>query len=130
PPNRLEKARRWQASARMNLGGIYAAQQNWVGAAEQFQAIIAENPDAWQARSNLADCLVSMGRLDEAIKEYRIALRGGSDSSEVWRRLGVALNKTDRRAEALKTLREALRLNPDGVAEINQLAWFLATNPS
>jgi tetratricopeptide (TPR) repeat protein len=127
-PNRLEVARRWQAFARVNLGGIYAVKAKWPEAEAQFRAIVEQYPDMWQARSNLADCLAATGRLDEAVMEYQSALQLGSTSSEAWRRLGITQARKGDNAEALRALREAVRLNPNGVLELNELAWFLATD--
>ena len=51
-------------------------------------------PEDWRPHSDLADTLAAMGQWKDAIAEYKAALIGdGRDSSEVWRRLGVALAK-------------------------------------
>jgi len=87
-------------------------------------------PVHWQARSNLGDCLLAMGQLDEAVKQYRWACRVvGGRSPIVWHRLAAALSRLGKSEEALHACRQAVRLKPDGWEELNDLAWLLATDP-
>ncbi|MCS6880864.1 MAG: adenylate/guanylate cyclase domain-containing protein [Oscillochloridaceae bacterium] len=77
------------------------------------------DPQVWEAREALGDVLCTLGRYDEAQREYALLLgRAGSDpapavdlppavAGEVLRSWGEALEKQGRYAEALDRLREA-----------------------
>jgi tetratricopeptide (TPR) repeat protein len=129
-PDRLEAMRSPQARARMNLAGVLAEQGDWKGAEEQLRAGLRDLPLYWQARSNLGDSLAAQGRIQEASKEYKGALKiqGGNDAV-LWHALGVALNRDGQSAEAVKAYRESVRLDPASAMNLNELAWFLATDP-
>ncbi len=151
-PSRAEATdKNSQVEAHLDLGEIVGNQGNLAESEGHFRAALVLQPGSWRAHSDLADCLMALGKLDEAIKEYRAALAGGHDNSrtwrlsvreghasmelraaqqnsEIWRRLAVALDKKGESAEALKAYREAVRLKPDSPAELNDLAWFLATD--
>jgi tetratricopeptide (TPR) repeat protein len=129
-PSRVEAVRDFRPSARVNLGGILAEEGKWTEAEAQFREVVRQRPGAWHVRSDLADALAALGRLDEAVAQYRIALRVAPESAEVWRRLGVALYRQLKSAEALAAYRQAVKCNPNGPLELNELAWFLATDPN
>jgi Flp pilus assembly protein TadD len=111
------------------LGVIYARRQQWAEALVEFRAALTQRPKVWQYRSNIGACLAALGQFDEAITEYQEALHAAPDSAQVWRLLGVALDAQRHSEEAVKAYREAVRLNADGPLELNELAWFLATDP-
>jgi tetratricopeptide (TPR) repeat protein len=128
-PSRVEARADIHRLAHQNLGVLFARLANWPAAEEHFRAALAEKPDDWEARGNLAGCLEVEGRFEEAIKEFRMALQGAADSPDIWRRLANSLLRTGRSNEAEEAYRQAVKLNPSGVLELNDLAWFLATDP-
>jgi tetratricopeptide (TPR) repeat protein len=69
--------------------------------------------------------LHDQGRLDEAIAEYREALRIKKDYREAHNNLGVALNEKGRPDEAIAEFREALRLKKDSAAAHHNLGCAL-----
>ncbi|HVU87057.1 MAG TPA: tetratricopeptide repeat protein, partial [Pirellulales bacterium] len=67
-----------------------------------------------QFRVKLAMALAGVDRVDEAIFEYREALRlGFNNPAEIHLSIGVLLLGADRGEEGLRELEEALRLKPD-----------------
>ena len=128
-PDRVEARGGLPILAHQNLGVLLARQANWTEAETHFRAVLKEKPDDWEARGNLAGCLEVEGRFEEAIKEFRTALQGAPDIPDMWRRFANTLLKTGRSTEAEKAYRQAVKLNPSGVLELNDLAWFLATDP-
>jgi Flp pilus assembly protein TadD len=65
-------------------------------------------------RGSLGNALQALGRLDEAVAEYTVALQieQGPSRAELLNDLGVALAKLGRMDEAVSKFREAVRLNP------------------
>ncbi len=63
---------------------------------------------------NLGNALQSLGRLDEAVAEYKgtLQLDSGPSRAELLNDLGVTLAKLGRMGEAVSKFREALRINP------------------
>jgi tetratricopeptide (TPR) repeat protein len=64
------------------------------------------------AHSNLGVVLASQGKLEEAIQNYREALRIDPANAEAHNNLGVALRERDELEDAIQHYREALRINP------------------
>jgi Tfp pilus assembly protein PilF len=97
-----------QALAR-GRGALAAGQ--WEEAQRQFSSAILIKPDTQEAHAGLAEALEKLGRLDEAIREWRAALWAGDDGA-LRVRLARALLRAEppRRSEAIEELRAALRL--------------------
>jgi serine/threonine protein kinase/Flp pilus assembly protein TadD len=74
---------------------------------------VALRPLSAAAHNDLARALERKGQLDEAIAEYREALRLNKDYSYAQNNLGIALHNNGRPDEAIAEFREALRLNKD-----------------
>ncbi len=72
-------------------------------------------PDDLFAHANLGAVLQSMGKLDEAVLNFRKALRIKPDDGTVHNNLGGALISLGRLEEAISHFREALRSSPDYV---------------
>ena len=68
-----------------------------------------------QAYNNLANGLKSQGWLDDAIEQYRLALRIAPNYAEGHYNLGLALSDSHKHDEAIACYREALRLRPEFV---------------
>ncbi len=74
---------------------------------------------------NLGAAQAALGQLDEAIANYRLALRLQADFPEVHNNLGNALCRQDKLDEALTHLQETARVRPNDAETHNNLgiAW-------
>jgi Flp pilus assembly protein TadD len=73
--------------------------------------------------------LTARGRPDEAIADFRQAVRIQPHHADFHLNWGVALDQLGRTREAVAQYRDALKLNSDLIAALNNLAWILASNP-
>jgi tetratricopeptide (TPR) repeat protein len=105
---------------------------NWEEAQRQFSAAVLLKPDSQEGHAGLAEALEILGRVDEAIREWRAALWAGDDGA-LRMRLARALLKTEppRKSEAIEELRAALRLTlPASLrSEVRQLLGSLEAQP-
>lgn len=92
----------------------------FVGAVEDYRAVLELEKDNRPARIGYALALRSNGRLDEAIDELRGVL-GRGDGADVRFGLALVFEAMGRRAEALSEARRALELKP-GDAALRALA--------
>ena len=67
--------------------------------------------DLW-CREALADALVSLGRIDEGLREYRYAIDHGNDSANLATHFGDALLASGQAKEALAEYETALSVEP------------------
>jgi tetratricopeptide (TPR) repeat protein len=89
----------------------------------QFDMALAENRTAVEcaktpgelafARRGLADALSDVGDLDEAVVQYRLAIRNNPNDSRVHKNLGLTLAKQRKFDEAVGELQRALEIDPD-----------------
>jgi tetratricopeptide (TPR) repeat protein len=95
-----------------------------------YEETLARNPDAWLAHHNLGNLIQSTpGRLDDAIAEYRAAIRFAPDFEKAHSNLGSALTQSGHLDEAVDQLHIALRLKPDYPEAHNNLGSALAQIP-
>jgi tetratricopeptide (TPR) repeat protein len=85
----------------------------WVLQEAYMRRRLEKYPGDFIAHANLAAALEQRGRGDEAIAEYRQALRGRPSSAAVLHNLGAALQASGRLDEAIGKYREAARAQPD-----------------
>jgi tetratricopeptide (TPR) repeat protein len=78
------------------------------------------DPGDTPSRLLLADTLLRQGQMDEAIQQYREALRL-SPTAQIHNSLGYALGRTGHFEEAASELREAIRLDPTSAAAHDNL---------
>ena len=81
------------------------------------------------AHLNLGLIFLERDRWAEAEAHFRTVIREAPTLWQAHSSLGMALVKQGKSAEAVKSYREGMRLNPDSALPINELAWFLATDP-
>ena len=79
------------------------------------------SPTTPTAHYNLGIALHDQGKLDEAIAEYREAIRLKPDYAEAHYNLGIALSDQGKLDEAIAEYREAIRLKPDSADAHNNL---------
>ncbi|WP_088536615.1 tetratricopeptide repeat protein [Geobacter sp. DSM 9736] len=73
----------------------------------------AKSPAKARPRYNLGTVLTGLGRYDEAIGEFREALKRKPEYPEAWHNLGTAFAAKGETDEAIASYRQALRLAPD-----------------
>lgn len=73
---------------------------------------VRANRDAYPFHCNLANILARQGRLDDAIRHYRAALRIKPDFAVALNNLGTALERNKDRAGAALCYRKAIRYQP------------------
>ncbi len=82
-----------------------------------YRDVLAKNPEAWVAHSNLASVLLKTGRLGEAEAHLRRALqinpRDASGLSEIHINLGYVLMQQGHLEEALGLFQQSVALRPD-----------------
>lgn len=115
----LLKENSGDAQALTLLGKIRAREGNSSDAERLFRAAIESSPDVGMAHENLAQLLESLGRSDDALHEYELALAADPKSDVAKRGLGAVAEKDalaacakGDRAEALGILLEARKAAP------------------
>jgi len=83
-------------------------------------------PDSADVHNTLGIALAEKGRIDDAIAEFREALRLGPDSAATHWHLGAALAYRGAREEAVEHLRRAVQLDPDNPAARHDLEAVLS----
>ena len=106
-------------SARLQTG-------HWVNSVAIFEHTLQVTDRNWVAHNNLASALNEQGRVDAAIRHYRLALLNGPPQPEgVHYNLAVALTYRGRFREAIAHYSEALKINPEySAAHLNLGAVF------
>ena len=100
-------------------------------AIQRYQEVLEASPAlAVKAHLNIGNIFLSKGQLDEAIQHYRQAIDLKADLAEAHCNLGKMLTLTGQAQEGLDHLRRAVEIRPGFVLALQDLAWFLATDPN
>jgi tetratricopeptide (TPR) repeat protein len=75
----------------------------------------------------LGDALRDQGRLEEAIVEYREAIRLDPTDAHLWIRLGQVYAQMGRGEDALNSLERGLEADPGNAGILNDMGWLYAT---
>jgi len=118
------------AEAQNNLGRVLAAKGQMDEATAQFEKAVELNPNLADAQNNLGIALLSTRQLEEAKPHFEKAVEINPEFAEAHCYLGIVLYYSqDKVPEALAHWREALRLVPDDVLTMSQMAHVLAASP-
>jgi len=79
-------------------------------------------PNYVKAHYNLANVLAAQNKLDQAVRQYRLALQVEPDYAEAHNNLGIVLKSQGRLDEAIRQYRLALRPGPAGASAYYNLA--------
>ena len=98
--------------------------RNWRDSVSLFECVLARlgnDPYRTDIYFRLGNVYVAQNRLDEAIRQYREAIRLKPDYAEAHNNLGAAFLNKGQTAEAIGQFKEALRLKPDDAQAHNNL---------
>lgn len=112
----------------LNLGNALLA-LNKVGEAQsEYFAALQLNTSLTLARYGLANCMLRLGKTDDAATLYQQVVDEGPRHAESHYQLATILLSRKDRAAGLEHLRESVRLKPDWIVALNNLAWNIATD--
>ena len=101
------------AEAHTGLGYIkITCDWDWPGSEKEFRKALDINPNYATARNFYAASLIAVGRLDEAVAEYRRALAAEPVSLIINATLGLALYFTRDYDRAIEELRKTIDMDP------------------
>jgi tetratricopeptide (TPR) repeat protein len=111
------------AATAATIGCVIAASSqvhHWRSSLTLWEHAIAATRDNYRAHHNLGHALADLGRVDEAIAQYRVALGIKPEYPEAHNNLGSALADVGKPDEAVAHYLEALRIMPEYVeARVN-----------
>ncbi len=102
-------------------GTTYLRNMIWSSPIALWQDTVEKSPSKSQAHNNLGLSYAKVGRIDDAIKEYRIAITLKPDHPEAHNNLGVNYSKIGRIDDAIKEFLLVIALNPDNPEAHNNL---------
>lgn len=94
----------------VHLGNLLMERGEFALSLQQFKDVLHLKPDYVEARYNLGNVLLRMGRPDEAVTHFEEALRQGY--LEAYNNFGMALVKLGRIEYAVACYRKVLRIEP------------------
>jgi tetratricopeptide (TPR) repeat protein len=86
-----------------------------------WQTTLSKNPHSWMAHNNLGTRLLEVGRLDEAVAHFQMALQIDPNYATAHNNLGNALLRVGRLDESLIYLQKALQIDPRYATAHNNL---------
>jgi tetratricopeptide (TPR) repeat protein len=105
------------ANAQAQLGKIYADRGQREAASIHYEKAFRSNPTPYnQARS-----FESKGRIDEAIRAYRMATEKEPENTRIYNDLGIFYYRLNRLAEAATIFEKAIAINPHSADLHNNL---------
>jgi tetratricopeptide (TPR) repeat protein len=105
---------------------LLASLERFPEALELYGEVEEYRPDSEGVVLGKAELLLRMGRLDDAIDQYRDAVKRWPDSAMSLNALGYTLaDRTDKYREASRLIKKALELEPDSPAIIDSWGWVL-----
>lgn len=97
---------------RINLAALHRKHKHYVGAEEQLRAVLQHNWASYEARYNLANVLLEEGKLEDALKEYKMCMKMKPRDPMVHNNIGVLFLQKNYPEEALQEFRKAKELSP------------------
>ncbi|HJX62569.1 MAG TPA: tetratricopeptide repeat protein [Polyangia bacterium] len=117
----------YRAIMYQRLGIVYAEAGSLEQAIEQYRLSLAINPSS-TARQLLAESLEAQGKFKPALFYYGEQVRRQPENAQLHGKMGFLLARVGRFREAVVQLREALRLQPNSVADLDLLALILVSD--
>ena len=86
---------------------------HWQNSCTLFKHTLSVTEKNFVMHNSYGNALVNNGRLNEAISQYRLALKGKCEYAEAYNNLGTALAKQGKLDEGIDCFYQALNLKPD-----------------
>jgi protein O-mannosyl-transferase len=113
---------------RHNLGYAYDRMGRVDEAIAEYEIALRMNPEHYMALVHLGAALETRGRFAEAEQVLLRALRQKPADTGLRRLIAVALVRQDRIEDAIREYHELLRLRPDDLDALDNVAWIRATH--
>jgi tetratricopeptide (TPR) repeat protein len=105
---------------------LQASLERYDEALDNYDKFLGYRPDEESAVLGRAELLLRMDRVDDAVAQYRSAVKRWPESSMSLNALGYTLaDRTEEYKEAEKLIRKALKKDPESAAIIDSLGWVL-----
>jgi Flp pilus assembly protein TadD len=101
----------------------------WRNSTALYEHALKVTSGNYLADANLGIVLASNGKLDEAVKYFKEAIRLNPSMTSAYDSLGKACALQHRPDEAMANWQVAMRLAPNDATCLNDLAWIYATSP-
>ncbi len=102
----------WRLLSRKQLGDVLAHKGYFEAAADIFEAVLAERPDALTMNA-LGRIRLTQGRLDDAAGEFRRAIREDGANADFRYSLALCLARQNKLDDAIVEQRKALEIDPE-----------------
>lgn len=121
--------RRWRLASTIAFGFFLAACSvrtvvritDWKDELTLFQKTVASSPDNARARASLGGALYDHERYEEALNEFRFAVRNNASYAPGWSGLARTEGKLGRLNQAIDDMQTAIELDPSNAAYYNSL---------
>lgn len=102
--------------------------RDWRSETKLLAQLVLASPRSAELRARYAQALARSGRVEEAIRQYRIALEIRPANAQAHTELAIVLGDAGRLNDALRHFREAARLEPNNAHKHFNLAVALGKN--
>jgi tetratricopeptide (TPR) repeat protein len=100
--------------AMRNLGKLYMQTEKYARALVQFQKLVKKLPRDYEGHWLIAQCLQTLGRVDDALGELQLLSEIAPESHEVYREMGmIYLNEKGDMTMARRMFAKSLSINRD-----------------
>jgi len=96
-------------------------------AIDSLSSALRLNPNDFSARAHRAEAFNILGRIDEAIIDYREALKIKPDDESLLRKISICLVNSNRGREAIELCQRALEIQPSMLSAKLGIAWVHST---
>jgi len=105
---------------------LLASLERYPEALDLYEQVVAYRPDSEGVVLGQAELLLRMGKVDEAVTQYRKAVKRWPKSALSLNALGYTLaDRTTKFREAARLIKKALELEPESAAIIDSWGWVL-----
>jgi arylsulfatase A-like enzyme/Flp pilus assembly protein TadD len=111
--------------ARANYANLLMRMRRTNEAEREFLRVVANNPQDYKSRNNLAGIYAAQGKIDAALAELRLALATSPSYAIGWQNLGKLYARLQNWAVAESALRKAVDLDRNNATAHLQLAQVL-----